>query len=171
MLCPWGNGKIEKEFATGVRFAFTRRVKWLRSILVLSLVFGALAPEETWADGWRFWKRKTTVVDDGSGPVEKRAVERSGMDRDEVEKQIRDAQRARARAEKKRQKEMTRAQRDREREIKKRQREVEKKQEKMQKEQRNRLKDLTRRYEGKKSSNWRFWRRSESESDFFLPSK
>ena len=168
MARPRGNGKSEKEFASAVRFAFTRGVKWLRRVLILALVLGASAPSETRADGWRFWKRKTTVVSDAAGPVEKQTVERAGMDRDAVEKQIRDSQRARARSEKKRQKEMARAQRDREREIRKRQRDVEREQEKLQREQRGRLKALSRRYEGKKGWNWRFWRKSESKNDFFL---
>lgn len=133
------------------------------------LLFALLVPRESLGDGWRFWKRKSTSERDVStaGPVEKQTINRAQMDRDEVEKQIRDAQRQRAREEKKRQDDMARAQRKREREMARKQRDVERQQKKLQREQQKKLKDLSRRYEGKKP--WKFWKRSSESNDFFLP--
>ncbi len=140
----------------------------LRRILILAFLVSLISSERVFADGWRFWKRKTTVEGKGTaGPVEKQSYERAEMDRGTVEKQIRADQKARAKAEKKHREEMAKALKKKEREVLKQQREVKRKQSKIQREQQKKLKSLSRSYEGKRS--WQFWKRSNSSGDFFLP--
>ncbi len=121
------------------------------------------------AEGWRFWKRKKSADKaDTEQTTKEPVVDRANMDRSEVEKSIRDAQKAQARAEKKRQDEMAKALRKKKREMARQQRDMERAQKKRQREQQRRLDDLSRKYQGKRS--WQFWRRSDkSTSDFFLP--
>ncbi len=140
----------------------------LGRLLCLAAVLSFMPAEEVMGDGWRFWKRKrTTESQDGAGPVEKQTIERAEMDRTTVEKQIRNAQKARAKADKKRREEMAKALKKKEREMARQQRDVKRKQEKIQREQKKKLKSLSRQYEGKRS--WQFWKKSNSGNDFFLP--
>jgi len=147
---------------------FTERMLKLGRLFCLAIVLSLLPAEEVAGDGWRFWKRKTTTESqDGAGPVEKQVVERAEMDRTTVEKQIRDAQKARAKADKKRREEMAKALKKKEREMVKQQKEVKRKQEKIQRDQQKKLRTLSRRYQGKRS--WQFWKKSSSGNEFFLP--
>ena len=148
--------------------SFTYQMLVIRRILVLAFVMSLLSSENTFAEGWRFWKRKTTIEGKGTaGPVEQQTVGRAEMDRSTVEKQIRDAQKARAKADKKRRDDMAKALKKKEREMLKEQRDVKRKQAKLQREQEKKLKSLSRSYEGKRS--WQFWKRPDTSSDFFLP--
>ncbi len=147
---------------------FTGGMLKIGRLLCFSFALSLLPVDEALGDGWRFWKRKKTVESqDGAGPVEKQAVERAEMDRSTVEKQIREAQKARAKADKKRREEMAKALKKKEREMAKEQREVKRKQEKLQREQQKKLRSLSRQYQGKRS--WQFWKRSNSGNEFFLP--
>ena len=143
----------------------------LNRIVVFVALFGLLPVDQTMADGWRFWKRKTTLVEDQNkstaGPAEKQTIGRAETDRATVEKQIRSAQKARAKADKKRREDMAKALKKNEREMLKQQRDVKRKQEKLQREQRRSLKGLSKSYEGKRS--WKFWKKSDTSNDFFLP--
>ena len=143
----------------------------LSRIVFIAVLFGLLPVDQAMADGWRFWQRKTTIVEDQNrstaGPVEKQTIGRAQTDRRSVEKQIRTAQKARAKAEKKRQGEMSKALKKKEREMLKQQKDVKRKQEKIQREQQRKMRGLSKSYEGKRS--WKFWKKSDSSSDFFLP--
>ena len=150
--------------------SFTWEMLKLSRIVLIAVFLGLLPVDQTMADGWRFWKRKTTVDDQGkktAGPVEKQTIDRAQTDRRTVEKQIRAAQKARAKAEKERQEDMAKALKKKEREMLKQQKDVKKKQEKIQREQQRKMKGLSKSYQGKRS--WKFWKKSDSSSDFFLP--
>ena len=142
----------------------------LKLALPVFLVFGMLSVQEAWGDGWRFWKKKKAPEAQDNrtaGPAEKQTIERAEMDLATVEKEIRKAQKDRARADKKRREEMAKALKKKEREMLKQQRDVERKQAKLQREQQRRLKDLSKSYQGKRS--WKFWKKPDSGSEFFLP--
>ena len=153
--------------ASGAGASFTEGMKGRRRQIFCLLAVCFLLPHWGTAEGWRFWKRKSNPERDVStaGPAEKQVRGQAEMDRDKVEKQIRDAQKKRAKDEKKRQQEMARALKKKEREMARQQRDVKRKQEKLQKAQQRGLQELSRRYEGGRS--WQFWRKKQR-SDFFI---
>lgn len=121
----------------------------LRHFWIIAIGISIILPETNYGEGWRFWKRK---------PATEAEI---------VENEDRDAQKKQAKEEKKKREEVARTLKKKERELSRKQKEVKREYEKMQRKHRRRLRDLSRQSQGKRT--WKFWRKSEKSSDFFLP--
>ncbi|MCS1408408.1 MAG: hypothetical protein M2R45_01583 [Verrucomicrobia subdivision 3 bacterium] len=163
---PWGTDFVASQMKGG----FTGEMS-IRKISLVCLAFvlcGELLHAE--AEGWRFWKKNDAggTTESTTDEAKKAELRQQERDREALEKELRKAQKKRAKEEKQRQEEFAWALKKKEREMARKQRDVAQEYKKMQRKQRRRLQKLSKQQQSGGKSFWRFWERSDSLKDFYL---